>query len=121
MVVLPAPVGDLERLTPREWHEVLRQLSLPRRGSVGHEHRDDPDLGPRERGRHLDADEVVRIVQPAPSRVVHRGNPVGADDDDQDAAGADGVLDVIDEVDAGSIVSMSMKTRLAPNCFSRRS
>ena len=100
-VVIPAPVGDLERVAPGQRGQVRRQVVLLRRWRSSDEHGDDPDVASLEGGGHLDPDKIVRVVESAPSAVVCGRDPIGPDYGDQNPAGADGGLDVLDEVDAG--------------------
>lgn len=81
-------------------HQVRWQLGGSRHASVFQKDGDhgDPAL---QRGRHLDPNEVLRVVKPpAPERILHR-EPLVSDEGEQDIARRDRLLDHVHEVDAG--------------------
>ncbi len=89
---------ELDRLASHEGREVRGQILGARHRCAFDEYRHHPD-GSLERGRRFESHEVRGIVEPALA-VGILGEPVVADDDDQDLAGADGALDRVDEIRA---------------------
>ena len=94
------PVQHLDRLPPRQRPQFVGQVLGARHRRVFDEHRHDADLAAQCRSG-LQANEVLRIVEPAATAGVRRAQPPRADDDDQHATRRDGLLDRIDEIDAG--------------------
>ena len=71
-------VGQPHSIAPRERPDLSRQLVRPRHTRFLHQHRDDA-LALLERRFDLDADEVVRVVEPPRIRTVAGIDPVLAD------------------------------------------
>ena len=63
------------------------------------EHRDNTHVRLPQPRLDLDPDEVLRVVKSAPALGVLGGCPAGADDRDQEPAGGDRLVDLLDEVD----------------------
>ena len=109
------PARTLVRLSTSAFHRASRNSTACRRVSpsrIGrevlrgrHRHTLDKDGDhahvAREGGADLEADEIALVVQTSASASIGARQPVVADDREQHAAGTDGALEDVDEIDAG--------------------
>ena len=96
-VVVPADVAELDRVALRQRRELRRQLGGRRHLGARDQHRHDADAALETRP-HLEADEVVGVVEPARALAIAAAEPVLADQDQDRVAGRHGAADVLDEV-----------------------
>ena len=96
---LPLLVGQLDGLPADQRLQVFGELVHRRHGGAVEQHRDDADVA-LQGGAGFEADEVVRVVQPAAAAGVFGVEPFVADQHDQHPARGDGTLDGVDKVGA---------------------
>jgi hypothetical protein len=93
-------VGQFDGLASHQRLELARQGLQGGHGRAVEQDRHDPDI-PCQGGTGLQADEVVRIIQPPAPGGVGDVEPFVADQDDQHPARGDGLFDRDDEISAG--------------------
>ena len=93
-----ALVCEAHGVAPRQWPNRVRQLIRQRHLGLTNQHRDNA-LVLLEGRFDLDADKIIRIVQPPPARLVVRVNPAPSDHRYQDVALRDLLLQDMHEVE----------------------
>jgi hypothetical protein len=94
---IPLFMAQLDSLAPHQRHQLCRQAVAARHLGTFHEDRHHANAT-GERRRSFDAHEVAGIIEATPPCVV-RSEPVLADEDDDDFARGERMLDGIDKID----------------------
>lgn len=95
-IVVPVGVAQFDGLPLGQFLQILRKfMSLGQRGAFD-QHRDRPHI-PGQRRAGLQADEVLRVIQPAPALAVLAVQPVAADESQEHVARTHCLLDDFDK------------------------
>ena len=94
-------MGQAREMTAGERLQVFWQVVLGRRDGVVQQDRNGQRVGPLKRVGDLNPDEIAAVVQPPLPRLRLHREPFGADQGEEDVAGADLILQHFHEVLAG--------------------